>query len=117
MRTFTTFWLAVLFLGFTSLSYAETVGKTAYMAKCKVCHAENGTGSPAVEKMLKIDPSLLDLTSSKNKKKTDAEMTMVIRDGQGKMKGMPKDKITDDDLKAIQVNGQWQFLHKDNTPY
>ena len=76
-------------------------GKALYEERCKTCHGVDGKGSPSVAKIYKINLDLLDLTNQKSKKMTDAEMTKIIREGQGKMKPIPSDKLSDVDLKAV----------------
>ncbi len=99
MRTFIIMVLSVFFFGYSSVANASPDGKTSY-EKCRICHAVDGTGTPSVAKLLKIDQTLLDLTVEKNRKKSDSEITKVVREGQGKMKSIPMDKISDEELKA-----------------
>ena len=37
-------------------------GRKVYDAKCAACHGKTGTGSPAMAKMFKVSPDLMDLT-------------------------------------------------------
>lgn len=81
---------------------AATDGKALFEMRCKACHAINGQGSKSIAQGMKIDPALLDLTTNERKKKTDAELTKSIREGRNKkMPAFPKEKINDDELKAI----------------
>jgi len=98
---------AVVFTFFIFMSFfaspvnAATDGKKAYELKCKTCHAINGKGSKSVADLMKIDSALLDLTTDERKKKTDAELTKVVREGKDKMKAIPKNRVNDSELKAI----------------
>ena len=100
MRILTTALLIALFLGFEAPSFAQAEGKAAYTLKCKVCHAEDGTGNPSIAKLNKIDPVLLDLTTEKSKKISDAKIEKVVRKGQNKMKPILSNKMSDEDLRA-----------------
>ncbi len=93
--------LTVFFLFSLSAKAAAPDGKTIYDARCKTCHGINGKGGLNMAKILKVDSALLDLTTVENQKRTDAEIAKVIRKGQRKMKAIPKDKLNDDDLKAV----------------
>ncbi len=99
MRIFTTAIFAALLLGFACSANAAD-GKTVYNGKCRVCHAEDGTGNAGMAKLKKLDPVLLNLTTEKNTRKSDADIQKVIREGQGAMNAIPADKLNDDDLKA-----------------
>ncbi|MDP3792736.1 MAG: cytochrome c [bacterium] len=102
MRTLTTmFILAMLSVFYSPTKAVAQDGKTLYEGKCKTCHGVDGKGLPLVAKMYKIDQDLLDFTNEKSKKITDAEMTKVVRRGQGKMKPIPSDKLSNVELKAV----------------
>lgn len=88
-------------LFFSPIKAATPDGKTLYDAKCKTCHGIDGKGVPKMDKILKVDAALLNLTTTKNRERTDLEIIKVTREGQGKMKAIPKDKLNDEDLKVI----------------
>ena len=73
------------------------LGKKVFAAKCVTCHAKDGKGSSVMAKMFKADPKSLDLTGDLNQKKTDAELTKVINDGNGKMPAF-KGKLKDGEI-------------------
>lgn len=72
-------------------------GKSLYDAKCAICHAEDGTGNPAMKGMAGGDLSKLNVADSKL---SDADMFTVIRDGRNKMPAY-KGKITDEQIKSV----------------
>jgi len=61
-------------------------GKAVFAAKCKTCHAEDGTGNPAIAKMMKVD--LKPLGGAEVQKKSDAELKAAVSEGTGKMKAV-----------------------------
>lgn len=54
-------------------------GKTTYDSKCKACHAADGTGNPAMAKMLKVDLKPIGGSSAE-------EVKGAVSKGKGKMK-------------------------------
>src|SRR3990167_4191 len=90
MRTLTIVLLAMLSILYFPCKTAAQDGKTIYEKRCKTCHGVDSKGSASVAKMTKVDPSMLDLTTDKNKKRTDADLIEIVRKGQGKMKPIPK---------------------------
>ena len=94
--------LSIGFLvSFLAINAEGADDKALYEGKCKICHGVDCKGSSSVAKMYKIEQDLLDLTNQKSKKMTDAEIAKVVREGQGKMKPVPSDKLSDVELKAI----------------
>ncbi len=63
-------------------------GEDTYKAKCAMCHGADGAGAMA-KKM-----GSHDLNSADVQKMSDADLTMVIANGKGKMTGF-KGKLTD----------------------
>lgn len=61
-------------------------GKDVYTAKCKMCHAADGTGNAGMAKMLKIE--FRPLGSAEVQAQSDADLAAVITKGKGKMKPM-----------------------------
>lgn len=56
-------------------------GKATYDAKCKTCHGGDGTGNPAIAKMMKVDLKPLGAQS-------EAEVKTAVTMGVGKMKAV-----------------------------
>lgn len=75
------------FLGCTAAGLAAadaTTGKAAYDKSCRSCHGADGSGNPAVAKMMKVD--LDSLGSKEVQARSDSDLKKVITDGKGKMK-------------------------------
>lgn len=66
---------------------AVQTGKSLYASKCAVCHSNDGSGSTAKGKQLKV---LNWKTSPEVKAMTDAQLTEIISKGKGKMEGYEK---------------------------
>lgn len=65
-------------------------GKTVFDAKCKMCHAADGKGNPAIAKALNV--TLRPLGSAEVQAKSDADLKKDSTSGTGKMKPV---KLTD----------------------
>jgi mono/diheme cytochrome c family protein len=73
-------------------------GAALFKAKCAACHGQDGSGDTAIGKKSK----LRDLRSPEVQKQTDAELTSVIADGNGKPAHAYKKKgMTDGQIKAV----------------
>jgi mono/diheme cytochrome c family protein len=59
-------------------------GKTVFNSKCVTCHGANGEGKEAIAKLLQVQ--MRDLTSKEVQAKSDAELTKIVLEGNGKMK-------------------------------
>jgi mono/diheme cytochrome c family protein len=68
---------------------AAADGKVVYDAKCKSCHAADGSGNPSISKMMKV--TLRPLGSADVQAQSDADLSAIITDGKGKM---PKQALT-----------------------
>ena len=71
-------------------------GKTVYTNRCKMCHGTDGTGNPAMARMLKVEFRALD--SDYVQKQTDSELKNTIIKGKGKMaavRGLSEQQLTD----------------------
>lgn len=71
-------------------------GKTVYTNRCKMCHGSEGTGNPAMARMLKVEFKALD--SDYVQKKEDSELKNTITKGKGKMaavRGLSDQQLTD----------------------
>lgn len=69
-------------LATASLVHAQS-GEELYNKNCKKCHGDDGKAHTMVGRMTKA----ADLTSDAVAKSSDAELTMVISHGRGKMSG------------------------------
>lgn len=94
------FFAIVLSISFTVSPVFGADGKELYEKSCKTCHGLDGKGNVKVAKMMKIDPSIVDLTKKETKDKKDKELEKLISDGIGKMKGL-KDKLKTDEVSLI----------------
>jgi cytochrome c len=59
-------------------------GKTVYMHRCKMCHAEDGNGNPGMAAALHV--KFLPLGSEEVQKMSDADFKKIITEGKDKMK-------------------------------
>src|ERR1035438_65778 len=75
-------------------------GAQIYAAKCASCHAKDGKGNPAMGKVFKVDPAVLDLVKKESLAKSDADLAKIVADGLNKMPAY-KGKLTDADIAAV----------------
>ncbi len=75
----------------TPASAAVKDGEAAYTAHCKNCHGADGSGNPAIAKMLNVTMKPLG--------STDADIKAVVTAGTGKMK--PVSGLADADLENL----------------
>ena len=66
-------------------------GKAVFDARCKSCHGADGSGNPAIAKMMKVDMKPLSATTT--------DVKAVVTAGQGKMK--PVTTVTGADLDNV----------------
>jgi mono/diheme cytochrome c family protein len=59
-------------------------GEPIYTAHCKTCHGADGTGNPAIAKMMAV--TMKPLGSADVQAKSDADLKAIITAGTGKMK-------------------------------
>ncbi|OGR81821.1 MAG: hypothetical protein A2636_04135 [Elusimicrobia bacterium RIFCSPHIGHO2_01_FULL_64_10] len=69
--------------------------KAQYAKSCASCHGKAGEGSPAMAKVFKVDPALLNMVDSDTLAKSDAELIKITQDGLNKMPGY-QGKLSDD---------------------
>jgi mono/diheme cytochrome c family protein len=65
----------------------DTPGKAAYAKACEACHGPEGSGGTAQA----LVPFTLDLQ----------ELVAIVRQGIGVMPGIPRDRISDEEIAAI----------------
>ena len=99
VTTSTVIFLVTLTLTLLALAASQdvTAGKTVYTNRCKMCHGADGTGNPAMGRMLKVE--FRPLSSDYIQDKKDAELTEIITKGKGKMAAVRG--LSDQQLKDI----------------
>jgi cytochrome c6 len=77
---------ALLLAGSCTLAQAadKAAGAATYNARCKSCHGADGSGNPAIAKMMNV--ALVSLGSAEVQKKSDADLKAVVTAGKGKMR-------------------------------
>jgi cytochrome c5 len=91
---------SLMFLAFGAVTYAVTIlapaaaasakdGEAVYTAKCKNCHGMDGSGNPAIAKMMSVTMKPLGA-------QTDDAIRTAVTAGTGKMK--PVATVTGGDL-------------------
>jgi cytochrome c6 len=86
--------LGVLFVAF-SLCQAQSSGKDTFTARCVMCHAADGTGSP-MGKNLKVP----NLRTAIVQKKRNAELTQVVSQGKANMPAFGT-VLSEDEIKDV----------------
>jgi len=85
----------VVFAFFTaSLALGAQDGKALYVAKCAMCHGNDGTAGSLGAGSRNFNDRAFKSSV------TEAHIVTVIHDGQGKMKGLG-DKMTQDQARAV----------------
>jgi mono/diheme cytochrome c family protein len=59
-------------------------GQAVYDKSCKSCHGADGSGNPAIAKMMKVD--MKSLGSAEVQAHSDGDLGKIVTDGKGKMK-------------------------------
>jgi mono/diheme cytochrome c family protein len=80
---FTTLMLAGLSAA-VSLAADAKAGQAVYDKSCKSCHGADGSGNPAIAKMMKVD--MKSLGSAEVQAHSDSDISKIISEGKGKMK-------------------------------
>lgn len=75
-------------------------GQKLFEAKCAQCHGKDAKGNPKMEKLLKLDPSTLNLTKADAVSMTSDAIVAQITNGKKKMPGY-KGKLTADQIQDI----------------
>jgi cytochrome c6 len=96
--------LASLFLFLSTFALAQSAdlppGQKLFEAKCAQCHGKDAKGSAKMAKVLKVDPSLVDLTRSDAVSLTAEGMEKTVTNGKKKMPKY-KGKLTEDQIKSV----------------
>jgi cytochrome c6 len=71
-------------------------GAAIYKAKCALCHAANGRGDTPTGKVMRVR----DLRSAEVQKRSDADLSAIIRNGKGKMPSYGK-SLSSSDIEAL----------------
>jgi mono/diheme cytochrome c family protein len=80
--------IASLLVGFASVpgwAADPKAGQAVYDKHCKTCHGPNGAAPPNVAKFQ--DGRILDLRSAHVKAMSDADLSKIVTNGSGKMRG------------------------------
>lgn len=81
----------------SAATYPAADGAALYAAKCAICHAKDGRGTPNWRS--KGQP---DFTDSKwQKSQTDAQIAAATKNGKGKFMPAFKSKLTDEEIAAV----------------
>ena len=59
-------------------------GQEVFAKSCKSCHGADGSGNPAIAKMMKVD--MKNLGSAEVQAQSDGDIAKIITEGKGKMK-------------------------------
>jgi mono/diheme cytochrome c family protein len=67
-----------------ALAADAKAGQAVYDKSCKSCHGADGSGNPAIAKMMKVD--MKSLGSAEVQALSDGDLGKIVTDGKGKMK-------------------------------
>lgn len=90
---------AVLLFGAVQAFAGAAEGKAVFDSKCKSCHGADGSGNPAIAKMMKV--TMKPLGSAEVQARSDAELKKDITQGTGKMKPQSLTAKQADDVVAF----------------
>lgn len=95
---------ASLFLFLSTFALAQSAdlspGQKLFETKCAQCHGKDAKGVAKMAKVLKVDPTAVDLTSSAAASITSEETTLTVTNGKKKMPKF-KGKLTGDQIKSV----------------
>lgn len=98
------FSIMLLVLSFMALlvipAYAEddaSLGKAVFLKRCKMCHGADGTGNPAMARMLKVEFKPMDSDYVQNK--SNSEIKETVLKGKGKMAAVRA--ISEDEIAKV----------------
>lgn len=80
-----------------NVASAPADGNALYTKHCALCHGQDGRGKPVYRKQ--GQPDFTD--ANWQKAHTDAQITAVTKNGKGKFMKPYKDKLSDDEIKAV----------------
>ena len=93
-----------LFLFIAAFTFARGAdlapGQKIFEGKCTQCHGKDAKGVPKMAKVLKVDPSAVDLTSDAASKLKAEEMELTVTNGKKKMPKF-KGKLTEAEIKDV----------------
>ena len=75
-------------------------GKKLFEAKCAQCHGKDAKGVAKMAKVLKVEPTMLDLTRAEAVSLSAEDMEKTVSTGKKKMPKY-KGKLTEDQIKAV----------------
>jgi mono/diheme cytochrome c family protein len=78
----------------------RTAVKGIYQSKCASCHGKDGKGNPAMSKVFKVDKAALDLTDIDTQGKSESDLSMITKTGEGKMPAF-NGKVKDSEIDAL----------------
>ena len=91
------FLLSGVFLAFCPTATAqEGSGATIFKSKCQLCHGADGTGDTTLGKQLQA----ANLGSKDVQKRTNAELTKIVHDGQANMPPFA-DQLSDAEISHV----------------
>jgi cytochrome c6 len=91
------FVLFIMGITASTLAHAEGAsGVATFKAKCVLCHGADGAGNTTLGKQLQA----ANLRSKEVQKKTDAELTKAVHDGNGNMPPFA-DQLSDDEIAQV----------------
>lgn len=98
------FFVLPIFLAGAYLGATDHPSKKLYDTKCASCHGKDLKGNATMAKMFKVEPSLMDLTTSVTGAKSDDELVKLTTKGVGKMPGYEKS------LKPTEIMGLVKYI-------
>ncbi len=93
---------AALLPALSSAEPAPPAGKKLYDSKCAACHGPDGKGKPAMAKVFKVEPSLLDMMLPATLQKKDEDLLKIIAEGKNKMPAYAKQLKPADQAAVLQ---------------
>jgi len=79
---------------------AALTGQKLFEAKCAQCHGKDAKGAAKMVKVLKVDPSAVNLTAGAAVTATSDELVLTVTNGKKKMPKF-KGKLTAEQIKSV----------------
>ena len=81
--------MRMILITFTAITFCAAgasaadakAGQEVFAKSCKSCHGADGSGNPAIAKMMKVE--MKGLSSAEAQAHSDADLKKIITDGQG----------------------------------